>query len=116
MAKTLADLLTDKLGVRTTSRINPEGSSLGTSIARVFGNNPNRVAWLFINLSTNAIYLAPDPTPSSTRGIRIGVSGGSASFVWDEDFDVVGYEWNGVADAAGSNYFAVELVTLEPVK
>ena len=114
MAKTLADLITDKLGVRTTFRINPEASSIGTSVARVFGNNPNRVAWVFINLSANAIYLAPDPAPSSSRGIRVGQNGGSLAATWEEDFDIVGLEWNGVADGASSNYFALELVTLEP--
>lgn len=114
MAKTLADLISDKLGVRTTFRINPEASSIGTSVARVFGNNPNRVAIVFVNLSANAIYVAPDPSPSSSRGIRVPANGGSMTAEWDEDFDLVGLEWNGVADGAGSNYFAMELVTLEP--
>lgn len=111
MAKTLAELITERLGVRTSARINPEGSSLGTSAARVMGNNPNRVAFIFVNLSSNIIYLAPLEVPSSSNGIRVGTNGGSLSLVWDEDFDLTGYEWRGVADAAASSYFVVELVT-----
>lgn len=110
-ARTLADLLNGFLGLQARPRTNPEGSSLGTAVARVLGNNPNRVGFLFINLSTVNMYLAPLDVPTTTKAIIVGPGGGNLSAVWLEDFDLCGYEWNGLADAVASNYLAIEYVT-----
>ncbi len=108
---TLEGLLKKSLGVTTYERISAAGVTIGTTAARVVRNSPNRVAFVFINLSVNSIYIAPIITPSATRGIRVGPSGGLLRVVWDEDFSLTGYEWNAVASAAASEYFLIELLT-----
>jgi len=110
---TLSELLTQQFKVKTRAIANPLVSAVGTSAVRVLSNNPNRLAWIIINLSTNSLYLAFDNTVSTSRGIYVGPNGGYATLVWDEDFDLVGWELYAVASGAGSNIYVVEIVTAE---
>ena len=110
--KTLKELLEAKLNLRTYSRINRVTSTVGTSIGRVLLNSPNRCAAVIVNLSVNTIYISPDNATSATHGIRLGPSGGSIVFKWDEDFSMVGYEWNAIATGAGSEIFVLEQLIL----
>ena len=107
----LQGLLKKQLGVTTYERISAAGVTVGVAASRVVRQNPNRVAFVFVNLSVNSIYISPIITPSATRGIRVGPSGGLLRVVWDEDFSLTGYEWNAIASAAGSEYFLIELLT-----
>lgn len=113
--RTLSDLVREKLGVPTFTNQNPEVTTVGTTAATLLRQNPNRVAFVFINLSTVDIFVRPLQTPSSTAGIRIGPSGGSLIVTWEEDFDLTGLEWLAIADAAASTVFTIEyLVQREP--
>jgi hypothetical protein len=51
--------------------------SIGTSVAQVFGNDPERVFVLLVNLSANTIYVSFDTNVSSTNGILLAANGGS---------------------------------------
>lgn len=110
----LADLIQRTLGVATMTRVSDVGVTVGLTAAPVLRQNPNRLAAVFVNLSANAMYLAPLGAPSSTRGIRIAPTGGNLGLRFDEDFDLVGYEWSAVADGAASAYFLLELIAYTP--
>lgn len=110
-AKSLADLVQDRLGVKTFARFNPVKTTAGVTAAQVLRQQPNRAAFVYVNLSTADIYLGPFADVSATKGIRIPASGGSAVFLYEEDFDLVGYEWFDVATVAASAIFVLELLT-----
>lgn len=113
MAQTLDDLVRARLGVRTTTRINDQLSSVGTTAARALIQDPNRVAFYIGNLSVNVLFTGPFNNVSSTRGIRLNPSGGFLTALWDEDFQVVGWEWFVIADAAASTLLTIEWLTLK---
>ena len=46
-------------------------------VAQVFGNDPERVFVLLVNLSANTIYVSFDTNVSSTNGILLAANGGS---------------------------------------
>lgn len=113
--RTLADLVRGKLGAPTFTRENPEVTSVGVTPVTILRQNPNRIAWTFINLSTVDIWLRPLRDPTSSAGIRVGPSGGTAISLWEEDLDLVGLEWRAIADAAASAIFMIEwLLQREP--
>jgi len=107
---TVRDLLQARLGVRTTPFVNRAASSIGTTAGQTFRQDPSRVAFLFVNLSLNRIYLTPAGVPSSTNGIRVEPNGGSLAVLWEEDGEMVAWEWRGIADGAASSFFALEAI------
>ena len=109
---TLAELIDKKFGVKTTHRINPVTDTVGTSATRILGNNPNRLAWLVVNLSSNTVYLGFDRDVSPNKGIFLSPNGGSCQMLYDEDFHSVGYEVFAKADAE-SKIYVVEIVIIE---
>jgi hypothetical protein len=89
---------------------NPVLTSIGATAAVVLANNPNRLAWVFVNLSVNAIYIALANDVSATKGIYVPPSG-TASMVWDEDFQMVGWAIWAIAPAGASACYSIEVVT-----
>ncbi len=106
----LKDLLMERFKVRTRAVENPKITSLGTTAKQVLGNNPNRLGFLIINLSTNVIYLSLRSEVSSSYGIRLDANGGSFAAIWDEMFDPTAWAWWGVADGAASAIYSLEIV------
>jgi len=112
MPRRLADLLQEKLGTKATPFFNRLGvTNVGLTPTRIFANDANRFAWIFINLSANAIYLLTDPTVSASKGILAGANGGFLSALWEEDFELVSNEWWCVASGAASNLLAYEITS-----
>ena len=106
----LASLLLDRFSVRTRAVENSKLSSLGTTALEVLGSNPDRLAFIIINLSANVIYLALKDDVSSSKGIRLAANGGSFSAVWDEDFQMTGWAWWGVAASGSSAIYTIEVI------
>jgi hypothetical protein len=106
----LADLIEARFGVKTEAADNRSTSSIGTSVATVLPNDPKRLAAVIVNLSAVAVYVAPYRDVGASKGIRLAPSGGTLSLIWDEDFDVTGWEWFGIADAAASALFTLEVL------
>jgi len=107
---TLQDLLLQQFKVKTRQNINPEVSTLTGGVDKVLGNNPNRLAWVIINLGANSAYVGFTNDVSASKGILLSALGGSASMVWDEDFETVGYEVYCKGTAADTLY-VIEVVT-----
>ena len=108
---TIDTLLETELGTATRPNENPESSQMGTSEARILRNNPNRIQFILVNLSINAMYILPKSGVSATKGIRIPSGGGAVTVWWKEDADMVSYEWFGIASGAGSDYLLIESLT-----
>jgi len=106
----LADLVASRFGLRTQTHVNRSASSVGTSVAEVLRQDGARLAATLVNLGAAAIYVLPDEEVSSSRGIRLGPSGGSVALTWETDFELVGYAWHAVADAAATALLTIEVV------
>ena len=106
----LVELLEERFRRRIRAVENPVLTSIGTTALQVLSNNPNRLGWTIVNLSTNVIYLSFANDVASTKGIRLDASGASASAVWDEDFILCAWAVWGVASGAASAIYAVEIV------
>jgi len=106
----LTDLIRKRFGIKTGLRINPLVSSVGTSVTKILDDNPNRVAWRVVNLSSNILYVLHDEEVSSSRGIRLVANGGTAGEVFDEDFNVTGFALYAVASGASSAIMVYEIV------
>lgn len=108
--RTIRALLEAKFGTRFTPFANRAASTIGATAGQIFRQDPSRVAFLFVNLSLNNIFLTPLGAPSSSNGIRVDANGGSLAVNWEEDGEVVAWEWLGIADGAASPFFALETI------
>jgi len=107
----LKDLLMERFKVRTRAIENPLAvTSLGATAQMILANNPNRLGAVIVNLSANIIYLSLENDVSSTKGVLLGATGGKASLVWDEDFDMTAWAWWAIASGAASALYVLEVV------
>ena len=109
---TLTELLEKQFGVKTRTIINPLVTSLTGNVDKVLSNNPNRLAWIIINLGSNSAYGSWLRYPSSTKGFLLSALGGTASVMWNEDFELVGSEVY-VKGTTGDTIYVVAVVTAE---
>jgi hypothetical protein len=110
---TLKDLLLEQFKVKTRTIVNPLRATLDTTAKKVLDDNPNRLAWIIVNLSTTTAYLGLDRDVGANKGILLSPNGGSAMMIWDEDFETTGWEIWGKAGADGSPIYVIEVVTAE---
>lgn len=106
--KTLHDLLNKQYGVKVDVKV--KTVTVGTTPTRVIDNNPNRVGYLVINLSSGSLFASFDTAVSTTNGILLGQLGGQFSMNWQYDFDVVGYELYGVVASGSNTVYVAEVV------
>ena len=112
MPRPLAALLEEKLGTKATPFANPLNvASIGVTAVRILPSNPNRFAWIFIDLSPNLIWLLNSNLVSPSNGIQVAASGGNVISDWEEDFELVSNEWWAVAGGAASSFLVVEIVS-----
>ena len=111
MPQTLRGLLDRLFGVLTETRDNPLVSQAETTVTQLLKANPARVAFHVVNLGSNPVFLWSDNEVSTTRGVRLNASGGSATVLYDEDFARVGYEWHVIA-SGGTSEIAVQEVLI----
>ncbi len=112
---TLADLLMERFKVKTRAVENPQAvTSLGVAAQIIVANNPNRLAFIIINLSANTIYIGltreVNATAGTEQGIRLDPNGGAYSAIWDEDFQMTGWAWWGISTGAASQIYSLEVV------
>lgn len=107
----LKDLLEEKFKVRTRVVENPIRASVGTIALLILGNNPNRLAWVIVNThATQTLHLAFTNEVTTTTGIQLDAAGGSASAVWDEDFEPTGWAIWGIGSDDDTTFYCYEIV------
>lgn len=113
MSETLRSVLDRKWGVATTTQSSKPGDNIGGGSQVIFKQNGNRLAAVFVNLSALNVFLAPLLPATTAFGIWIPPYGGSLVLLADEDFDLTGYEWQGITDTIGGGaaYLSLEVLT-----
>ena len=100
--KTIQALIDQLFGISTETRDNPLVTQAEVTVTRVLNANPSRLGFTLVNLGANVVYLWSDAAVSTTRGVRLSGSGGTATAKYDEDFSRVGYSWYAIADGGVS--------------
>jgi len=95
----VAELIEKRFGMVTRANANPLVDEVNIAITRVLPNNPNRLAWIILNLSANNVFIALDNDCSPAHGILLTPNGGSATMIYEEDFEATCWEVYGVATA-----------------
>lgn len=76
---TAYDLIAKQIGAVTQRDDTVANSTLTTSPTLILRANPNRVAYILVNLGSNDMYVWFDETVSSSKGFQIAANGGSLS-------------------------------------
>jgi hypothetical protein len=97
------------LGFPTTVRVNPVTDAVGTTATLILRNNPERIFWLAVNLSSNKGYVGWDAQVSSSKGIPIAPSGGYVSCTLEEDGELTIHEVYAVLENASGTFYVLEI-------
>jgi hypothetical protein len=106
------ELLERKWGVAISTRATV-GSNLPTIAATtLLRQDPSRVGFLFVNLGTVPAFLAPvGPVEvSASNGIKVEPLGGNLFTDWEEDGEIVAWEWRSIAPGGPIAMFLFEFV------
>ena len=107
----LADLLMERFKVKTRAVENPEAiTSASTTAQKILSNNPNRLAFIIMNLGSTACFVGLTRDVSTTKGIRLDATGGHSSCVWDEDFQMTGWAWWIIAASGTPEVYSLAVV------
>lgn len=98
-----------RLGYPTRPIVNPVTDTVGTTATLILRNNPDRIFWLAVNLSSNKGYIGWDAQVSSTRGIPIAGNGGFVSCTLEEDGELTIHEVWAVLENAAGIFYIVEI-------
>jgi len=98
-----------RFGFPTRAVENPVVAAVGTTAAEILKNNPDRVFFLVVNLSTNIVYVGLASDVSATKGIRLDANGGFVSFSVEEDGEAVAYQIFAIATGAASAIYVLEI-------
>jgi hypothetical protein len=106
----LADLLAEKFGGPIDGLFNRELTIAGTTAARVFRLDADRIGAVLVNLSPAKLFAGPFRDVSATKGFLLGPNGGQLVLTFDDDFLLCGAEWYVLASKANSRIFTLELI------
>lgn len=108
--RTTSDLVQERLGVRSYEVLNPVVEEIGVAAIQILRTNPNRLWISIVNLSANIVYVSPFANVAAAAGYRLNANGGTISFNYMEDLELVSREWWGIAAGANSAVMIVEQV------
>ena len=112
MALTLSDMIQELFAVKTAARISQVTVSNVVPVTQIADNNPNRLSLIISNPSDNRIHVSFERDFVVDEGIVLTAIGGFMSFLWSEDFDVVGWSMFGIAENAPSIMNVLEIISI----
>lgn len=104
----LYKMLQALFGARVRLNKNPLVTQIGVAATQILSSNPNRMGFVFVNLSAVSMYISPFNTVSATEGIWLAPNGGSVSLVWDRDMEACTSEWWALAGGAAAACYLLE--------
>ena len=107
----LPTLLEREFGATIRTVTDPVVSSVGTTTVEFLRQDPNRVAFLVINMGDSDLYLGLGPDVSADKGIVLGSSGGSMSVHYKEDGDLPGRSWWILSSSGTINFHTMAVIT-----
>jgi len=107
---TIRDLLNARFGVPFTPRFNRETQSVGGGFTLVLRQDPARIAFTIVNVSTSDVGISPAGQPVSQKSFILAANGGVLTAQWDEDGEIVSQEWRGFAIVPPATLMILETV------
>lgn len=109
----LDDFLSGKYGIKHSKVVeNPMIATIGTDAGEVFRRDPNRLMWLFVNMSANSIYLAfSGDVEAGAKGVIL-TNGDTIIVSLEKDAALVFNDVWIVADAADSAIYSLEVLAI----
>ena len=80
----------------------------------VLPQDPSRIGFIIVNHGGFDIFITPTGTATVNNGVRVPSGGGSATAIWDEDGEVVAWEWQAIANGGNSAVFKIETLIAGP--
>lgn len=106
----LDDFLHRKYGIENSHAVeNPMITTIGTDPTQLFRRDPNRLMWLFVNMSVNIVYLAFSADVSAEKGIIL-TNGDFTIIELEKDAALVFNEVWIVADVDPSAIYSLEVL------
>ena len=96
-----------KFGVTTRAYPIADPVSCLTTVTVILPNNPDRLAFIIVNLGETAMYVAWDRGVLASHGVYVGPNGGSFAMMADEDGELVGYELFGISITSANDIFTM---------
>ena len=109
----IQDLLNEDIGANAAPTEDALLSTISTSSQALLAPNPNRLAFIFVNLSGVDMYLRPHGAVAASNGIIISPLGGSLTVRWRDDFMLPSEDWYALAASGTQNFYHVSLI-LQP--
>ncbi len=107
--RTVAQLLQAELGTGLFDR--DTEAQAGVAAAQMLRNNPNRLAFIYMNLSVGDTHrIRAGKNPTATAGLTVG-PGEWRSFWYREDGMLPTREWFVLSSGAASAYFIQEILS-----
>lgn len=112
LVNSLAELLEERYGLRTTHRINPAHVNPIVDAAQpALGANPKRLGLVIVNLGANNCWIAPRDSVAADYGIMLVPNGGSTMMDSKDEYEMVSLPWYVISVAApGTNIFVMEVM------
>lgn len=112
MVNSLAELLAERYGIRTTHRINPyHVNPIVDVVQPALGSNPKRLGLVIVNMGANACWVAPRDAVADDYGIVLVPNGGSLFMDSKDEYEMVSLPWYVISIAApGTNIFVMEVM------
>ncbi len=109
----LHNLINQRFGVRTRSVDNREATAITITSQVIARNDSARLALNIVNQGQQVVNVRNQDAPTAAIGYSIGPNGGSLTLNLDEDFNMVGHEWQAITPSGTSTLFVQE-VLVEP--
>tara|TARA_R110000824_G_scaffold137591_1_gene301760 strand:- start:456 stop:791 length:336 start_codon:yes stop_codon:yes gene_type:complete len=109
----IQDLLNEDIGANAAPVEDALLSTIATASGQLLTPNPNRLAFIFVNLSGVDVYLRPHGTVTASNGILLAPLGGSLTVRWRDDFMMPSEDWYALAASGTANFYLVSLI-LQP--
>lgn len=112
MAITLYDAIQTIMPVKTSLRIRTIDVSETSPPTLLVPNNPNRLELILSNVGDYNIYIHTEVDYTIPEGMLLTPNGGFMSLIWNEDFDVTGYSWYGLAQTDAGELTIMEVLSI----
>lgn len=111
MGKSAFDLLDERFGIRTRINQQPVVTQLETTDTLFLRADPNRLAFVVLNLGATNIHVKPNGGVTATNGIALVAGTGSLSLTLEDDFSLPTLEWHGIATTGAVAIFVLEVLS-----
>ena len=104
----LAEFVRGHFGVNTRYNPHPLTNTIGIAGTKLWNGNPDRLGLVFINHGVSDAFLSTEPSIAVSTGFRLAANGGHVVMKAEEDGELVGYQFFGIAGAA-TGIFSAEI-------